>query len=104
MSTILNFAIFPPDKGDKGASEYVSKVLKMIDESGVSYKLNPMGTSIETDTLEEALDIVNRSYKVLEPFAERVYSAITIDIRKNRKNGMTQKIASIENRIGNINH
>ncbi|MCK5857260.1 MAG: MTH1187 family thiamine-binding protein [Bacteroidales bacterium] len=104
MSTILNFAIFPTDKGDKGASEYVSKVLKMIAESGVPYKLNPMGTSIETDTLEEALEIVNKSYKVLEPFSERVYSAITIDIRKGRSNGMKQKIESIEKRIGSVEH
>ena len=104
MSTILNFAMFPTDKGDKGSSEYVSKVLKMIDESGVSYKLNPMGTSIETDTLEEALEIVNRAYKVLEPYSKRVYSAITIDIRKGRKNGLKQKIESIEKRIGEVNH
>ena len=75
----------------------------MIDESGVSYKLNPMGTSIETDTLEEALDIVNRAYKVLEPDSKRVYSAITIDIRKGRTKGMTQKIASIEDKIGEVN-
>ena len=102
MSTILNFAIFPTDKGSKGSSEYVSMVLKMIDESGVSYKLNPMGTSIETETLEEALEIVNKSYKVLDPFSERVYSAITIDIRKGRKDGMKQKIQSIENRIGSV--
>jgi len=102
MSTILNFAIFPTDKGDKGSSEYVSKVLKMIAESGVPYKLNPMGTSIETDTLDEALEIVNKSYKVLEPFSDRVYSAITIDIRKGRSNGMKQKIQSIENRIGEV--
>lgn len=103
MSAILNFAIFPTDKGDKGSSEHVSKVLKMIDESGVSYKLNPMGTSIETDTMEEALDIVNRAYKVLEPVSNRVYCAITIDIRKGRELGMTQKIASIEKRIGKVN-
>jgi len=102
MSTILNFAIFPTDKGDKGSSEYVAQVLKMIDESGVPYELNPMGTSIETDTLEEALEIVNKSYKVLEPVSERVYSAITIDIRKGRENGMAQKIQSVENRIGEV--
>ncbi len=109
MSTILNFAIFPTNVNDnnsgyEGSSKYVSKVLKMIDESGVPYKLNPMGTSIETETLEEALDIVKRAYDVLEPYSNRVYSAITIDIRKGRKNGMKQKIQSIENRIGKINN
>jgi uncharacterized protein (TIGR00106 family) len=102
MSAILNFAIFPTDKGDKGSSEYVSKVLKMIDESGVSYKLNPMGTSIETETFDEALAIVSRAYKILEPVSQRVYCAMTVDIRKNRTDGMSQKINSIENKIGKV--
>ncbi len=104
MSVLLNFAIFPTDKGGKGISEYVSKVLKMIDESGVSYKLNPMGTTIETETMAEALGVVQKAYEVLEPHADRVYSAITVDVRKDRKNGMVQKIASIEEKVGKIKH
>lgn len=104
MSVLLNFAIFPTEKSGKGSSEYVSKVIKMIDESGISYQLNSMGTTIETETMEEALSVVNKAYKELEPFAERHYCTITIDIRKGRKAGMTQKIASIEKRIGKVNH
>lgn len=104
MSVLLNLAIFPTDKGGKGISEYVSKVLKMIDESGIAYQLNPMGTTIETDTMQEALDVVQKAYAVLEPHADRIYSAITIDVRKDRKDGMQQKIASIEERIGTVNH
>lgn len=103
MSVILNFAMFPTDKG-ASASPWVSKILKMIDESGVDYKLNPMGTSIETEKLEEALAIVQRSYELLEPDCERVYSAITIDIRKGKSNRMKGKIESIESKIGKINH
>lgn len=103
MSVMINFAMFPTDKGDS-ASPYVSKVIKMIDESGLPYKLNPMGTTIEADSMEEALEIINKSYKILEPDCERVYSAITMDIRKGRKNGMQQKIQSIENKIGKVNN
>ena len=76
----------------------------MIDESGVSYKLNPMGTTVETETLQEALAIVQKSYDILEPDCERVYSAITIDIRKGKANRMEGKIQSVENKIGKINH
>jgi len=103
MSVLLNFAMFPTDKGES-ASPYVSKVLKMIDESGISYKLNPMGTTIETETLAEALEIVQQSYDILEPDCNRVYSAITIDIRKGKSNRMVKKIESIENKVGKINH
>ncbi len=104
MSVLLEFAMFPTDKKGDSASESVSKVIKMIRETGVSYKLTAMGTIIETETIEDALEIVNKSYKVLEPFSNRVYSTLTMDIRKGKANRLQQKIESIENRIGKINY
>lgn len=103
MSVLLEFAMFPTDKIGDSASDSVSKVIDMINKSGVMYKLTAMGTIIETETLQEALDIVNRSYEVLEPFAKRVYSTITIDIRKEKTNRIEQKIESIELKIGKVN-
>jgi len=102
MSVLLEFAMFPTDKSGDSASEAVSKVIDMINNTGVSYKLTAMGTIIETETLEEALDIVNRSYKVLEPFSNRVYSSIKLDIRKSKSNRLIQKIQSIESKIGKV--
>ena len=101
MSILLNFAMFPTDKG-ASVSQYVSKVIRYIDESGVPYKLNPMGTTIETETMEEALKIVQGAYDILEPVSERIYSAITIDARKGKSNRMAGKIASIESKIGDV--
>ena len=103
MSVLLEFAMFPTDKKGDSASESVSKVINMIKNSGVTYKLTAMGTIIETETLNEALNIVNKSYEVLEPFAKRVYSTITIDIRKEKSNRLEQKIKSIESKIGEVN-
>jgi len=103
MSVLLEFAMFPTDKKDGDvASESVSKIIDMINKSGVSYKLTAMGTILETETLKEALDIVNRSYEVLEPFSKRVYSTINIDIRKENSNRLIQKIESIESKIGTV--
>ncbi len=98
MSVLMEFAIFPTDKGES-VSEYVSKVIKMIKQSGVKYQLTPMGTIIETGTLKEALSVIEDAYKVLEPFSNRVYSAVKFDIRKNRKDAMRQKIESLKRRL-----
>ena len=98
MSVLMEFAIFPTDKGES-VSEYVSKVIKMIDESGVKYQLTPMGTIIETQTLQEALEVIENSYKILEPYANRVYATVKFDIRKNRTNAMTSKIESIVSKL-----
>ena len=99
MSVLVEFAMFPTDKGES-VSSYVSRIIKVIDESGVEYKLTPMGTVFETDTMDEALGIIKKSYEVLEPDCNRVYSTVKFDVRKNRSNRMKQKIASIESKLG----
>ncbi|WP_025270450.1 MTH1187 family thiamine-binding protein [Hippea sp. KM1] len=99
MSVLVEFAMFPTDKGES-VSSYVSRIIKVIDESGFEYKLTPMGTVFETETMEEALGLINKAYSVLEPDCNRIYSTIKFDIRKNRSNRLTQKIASIESKLG----
>lgn len=103
MSVLLNFAMFPTDREGDSASPYVSKVIKMIKESGVNYKLNPMGTTIETATMDEALKIVSDANNILEPHHERIYTVISIDNRKNKSGRLEGKIKSIESKIGKVN-
>jgi uncharacterized protein (TIGR00106 family) len=98
MSVLLEFSMFPTDLGES-KSKYVSKVLDMIDKSGVKYQLTPMGTIVEVSSIKEALDIVQKSYDVLEPYSNRVYSSIKIDMRKGKTDRMNSKIASVEKHL-----
>ena len=99
MSVLMEFSMFPTDKGES-VSAYVSRIVTFIDKSGVSYRLTPMGTIIETETADEALRIMSEAYKLLEPDCRRVYVSAKLDIRRDRKGGLTQKIASIEKHAG----
>jgi len=99
MSVLVEFSMFPTDKGES-VSAYVSRIIKMIDESGVPYKLTPMGTVFETETIEEALDVIRKAYRELESDCNRVYSVVKFDIRKGRKNRLVQKIKSVEAKLG----
>jgi uncharacterized protein (TIGR00106 family) len=99
MSVMFEFAMFPTDKGES-VSPYVSRILKIIDESSVSYKLTPMGTIVEVETFEEALSLINRAYQELEIDCGRIYSTIKFDIRKGKSKRLTQKIESVEKKVG----
>lgn len=101
MSVMLEFAMFPTDKGES-VSNYVSRIIKMIDESGANYQLTPMGSVIEVETMPEALSIIQKSYDALEEDCDRVYSSIKFDIRKGKSDRMKGKIDSIEEKIGAI--
>ena len=102
MSVLLEYAMFPTDKGES-VSDYVSKIIEMIKNLGFDYKLTAMGTIVETETIEQATEIINKSYYALEPYSNRVYASVKMDIRKNHSNSLKAKIKSIENKIGEVN-
>jgi len=102
MSVLVEFAMFPTDKGES-VSEYVSRIINMFKDSNINYQLTPMGTIFEVETIEDATNIINNAYKQLESDCNRVYTTIKMDIRKNKSNRMKQKINSIEKKIGIVN-
>jgi uncharacterized protein (TIGR00106 family) len=102
MSTLLEFSIFPTDKGES-VSVYVSRVIDLIKHSGVKYQLTSMGTIIETGSLGEALSIVEKSYEILATQGcNRVYASLKIDVRKGKGDRMKQKVESIQEKIGSV--
>jgi len=103
MSVLVEFAMFPTDKKGESASPYVSKVIEIIRDSGIPYKLSAMGTTFETETIEQANLVIANAYKTLEPHSERVYTIIKMDIRKGAVNRIEGKIESVEKHIGKVN-
>lgn len=98
MSVIMNFAMFPTDKGGS-VSLYVSKVVKLIRRGGHPNQLTSMGTLVETETLQEALNVIDEAYKTLEEDCDRVYINVTIDIRKGKLGRIEDKIRSVEDKL-----
>lgn len=107
MSVLLEFSMFPTSddcRDGSSVSAEVSKIIDAIDRSGVAYQLTPMGTVIETSTMKEALNIIELAYEQLEE-CDRVYSSLKFDIRKNTKNRLKTKIASVEKVLNReVNH
>ncbi len=102
MSVLLEFSMFPTDQGES-VSTHVSQVIKMIAGSGVEYRLTAMGTVVETKTLKQALEIVEKAYEVLErQGCKRVYSSLKLDIRKGKENRLAGKVASVTEKIGEV--
>jgi len=107
MSVLLEFAMFPTSdecRDGSSVSAQVSKIIDAIDKSGVAYQLTPMGTVVETETMKEALAIIELAYEQLSD-CERVYSSLKLDIRKNTKNRLKTKIASVQKTLNRkVNH
>ncbi len=94
MSVIMEFAIFPTDKGAH-VSEYVKKVVEMIDALPYNSQLTAMGTLVECNTMDECLDILSKANAILEPASERIYCTAKFDNKPGKTDQMSHKVGAI---------
>lgn len=93
MSVIAELSMFPMDKG-VSVSPYVRRILGVIESSGLAHQLNPMGTVVEGEW-DAVMATVTACYRALEVDCDRIYMTLKVDARKDRDNGMQQKLASV---------
>ncbi len=96
---LAEFSIIPIGKGES-MGEDIARVIKIVEESGLPYRLNPMGTVVEGDW-DEVMGLFKRCHEEVLKNAPRVYSLLSIDDRPSRpKDRITEKIRSVEKRLG----
>jgi uncharacterized protein (TIGR00106 family) len=97
MSVIIDFAIFPMDKGES-LSPYVARAIKVINESGLPHTLHPMGSCIEGEW-EDVMDVVNQCFQELKKDCNRININFKADFRKGPTGRMERKIESVESKL-----
>ncbi len=98
MSVLLEFSVVPVGKG-ASISPQVARVLKIVTESGVRYKANPMGTVLEGEW-DELMGVVKKCHAEVMRDSERVLTTLTIDDRKAKEGRMEKKLESVEEKLG----
>jgi len=95
---IAEISVIPIGEGIDLAS-YVARVVKIIDESGLDYKLNAMGTVVEGDS-DRIFDLIKKCHNKMLETAQRVYTTVKIDERKDKKVKMIEhKVQAIEKEL-----
>jgi uncharacterized protein (TIGR00106 family) len=95
---LVFFTVAPADQGES-MSALVAKSLDIIDQSGLPYKVGPMGTTIEGEW-DEVMAVVKRCHLQMGEAARRVSTFIKIDDRIGATGRLDGKIASVEAKLG----
>jgi uncharacterized protein (TIGR00106 family) len=95
---LAEFSIVPIGVGSS-IGDQLAEVLKIVDASGLPYKLNPMGTVVEGEW-DEVMELIKKCHEAVMSRGERAVTTISIDDRKGKPNRIDQKVESIEKRIG----
>lgn len=95
---LVEFSIIPIGAGSSIGGQ-LAKVLKIVDESGLPYKVNPMGTVIEGEW-DDILRLVKKCHDMVMKDCDRALTTVSIDDRKGKPNRIDEKVKSIERRLG----
>jgi uncharacterized protein (TIGR00106 family) len=95
---LVEFSVVPIGSG-QSVSKYVAECLKLVEASGLDYKINPMGTVVEGG-YDEVMDVVRRCHMRVMGMCPRVITSVKIDDRRGKSGMLESKIASVEAKVG----
>jgi uncharacterized protein (TIGR00106 family) len=95
---LAEISIWPMDKG-VSVSPYVARALDVIDKSGLTYKVGPLGTCIEGE-YDEVMRVVKQCHEALWADSDRVMCNIKMDWRRGTSGRIEGKVTSVEGKLG----
>lgn len=95
---LAEFSVVPIGRGES-VSQYVAECLKIVDGSGLRYRLNPMGTVLEGE-FEEVMSVIAECHKATAASCPRVITTIRIDDRRGVTDALHSKVESVEIKLG----
>jgi uncharacterized protein (TIGR00106 family) len=95
---LLEFSMSPLEKGPS-VGDYVARSLKIIDASGLDYRLHAMGTIVEGE-IDEVLGVLKQCLAAMAADCERVTCTAKLDYRRGHAGRLKAKVASVEEKLG----
>ena len=95
---LASFSVLPVGVGE-ALSEYVARIIAIIDESGLDYRLGAMQTTVEGSE-DEVMGLIMKCHRAARDTASRVLTSITIDDRAGASGRLSGKIEDVERVLG----
>lgn len=98
---LAEFEIVPIGTKSASLSRLLAVVAKLIDQSGLDYRVGPMGTTVEGEW-EQVMQLARHCHQAMLKESPRVMTTIRIDDRTDAPGPgrLTQKVASLEAKVG----
>lgn len=97
---IAEVSVVPLGTGSPSVSQYVARAVKVLQQQkDIKYETTAMGTIVEGD-LDTILTVVKKMHEAV--FGEdvvRVVTTVKIDDRRDKPQGMRDKVASLRERL-----
>jgi uncharacterized protein (TIGR00106 family) len=95
---MIEFSILPIGE-ESHVGKYIAAAVKIVHESGMDYRLTPMGT-ILVGEWEPAMEVIKKCHETVRQMSDRIITKIKIDDLKGPERQPEEKIKSVERMLG----
>jgi uncharacterized protein (TIGR00106 family) len=95
---LLELSVIPLGRG-RSISADLADLVKIIDASGLDYRLTAAGTILEGNW-EQVVDVARKCHATMRQKTDRVVTFMKVDDYAERTGRLTAAVASIEQKIG----
>jgi uncharacterized protein (TIGR00106 family) len=96
---VAEVTVVPLGTGSPSLSAYVAKVLKVLEKSGLTYQLTPMGTIIQGDPREIMNVVLEMHNTLFSKEIQRVVTTLKIDDRRDKSLSMESKVKAVKEKM-----
>lgn len=95
---LLELSVIPLGRG-RSISADVADLVKLIDASGLDYRVTAAGTILE-GSWEQVMDVARKCHAEMRKKTERVVTFMKIDDYAERAGRLTAAVTSVETKVG----
>jgi uncharacterized protein (TIGR00106 family) len=95
---LASFTVIPLG-AEGGVKKLIAEALKIVDDSGLPYKLGAMNTTLEGEPAE-VMDVILRCHRKMLELVPRVLTNISIDERTGFTGRLEGKVRDVEEVLG----
>ena len=98
---LAELEVIPIGTNSASLSGLLAEVAKLIDRSGLDYRVGPMGTVVEGEW-DQVMGLAKQCHQAALQSASRVMTTIRIDDRRDKPGAgrIVQKVQSLEAKVG----
>lgn len=95
---LLELSVIPLGRG-RSISADLADLLRIIEASGLDYRVNPAGTILE-GTWDQLVDVARKCHAEMRKKTERVITLMKVDDYAERTGRLTTAVTSVEQKVG----
>jgi uncharacterized protein (TIGR00106 family) len=96
MTVIAFLSVAPVVEGSMSGE--VAKAVAALEDYDVGYETTPMGTIVETDSVDELLAAVGAAHRAVD--GDRVETFLKIDDKRTVEQSAREKVEAVEEKLG----